>query len=123
MVIASLSLAPIPAAGANYTRAFCGETLTAAAILETGRRIILVAAPRRIVVEEFAMIELPPAAEWARKYGRDRDLLIVGTQFLLSPHARELIRGDNGGRHNTRLVPLVGDCGNSDAVRDGWAAM
>jgi hypothetical protein len=120
MVLTSLSHAPIPAAGANYVRAFCGETLTAAAILEGGRRIILVAPPRKIVAEEFAMIELPRAADWGRTLGRDRDLLIVGSPFCLQPPPREVIRGDAGRRDNLRLVPLVSNC---DAVRDGWAAL
>jgi hypothetical protein len=100
----------------NFIRAFLGETLTGAEIVSASRRIILVCAPRRIsTTDAFAMIELPPARRWEA-----RDIIIVGTQFCLAPHGREIIRGDTVGHHAVRLVPLISDRHEDP---DGWVVV
>ena len=86
-------------------------------ILAAFRRIILVSASRRCIsaIDAFAMVELPPARRWEA-----RDLVIVGQQFCVTPHEREIIRGDTAGRHAVRLVPLLSD---SEGEPDGWVVL
>jgi hypothetical protein len=111
---ATTALRDADAPTTNFLRAHLGETLTAAEILDARRRIIVVSASRRVSVDAFAMIELPPARHW-----EGRDLIIVGSQFCLSPHGREIIRGDTAGRPAAvRLVPLLTDRADEP---DAWA--
>jgi hypothetical protein len=101
----------------NFVRAHLGETLTSDEILGASRRIILVSASRGRVnaIDAFAMIELPLARRW-----EGRDLVIVGTQFCLAPHGQEIMRGDVGGHHAVRLVPLLSD---REDEPDAWTVI
>ncbi len=89
----------------NFLRAFRGETLRASKLLDTGRRIVVVSAPRTPCdADDVAVIELPPARRWLA-----RELTIVGSGYRLALVAGEKVQGNVDGRSTTRLLPLLTD--------------
>ncbi len=103
-------------AESNFLRAFRGETLHASQFLDTGRRIVVVSAPRTPCnADDVAVVALPPARRWLA-----RELTIVGCGYRLAPVAGESVQGDVDGRSTVRLVPLLNDRHDEP---DGWVAI
>jgi len=105
----------------NYIRAFNGQELTAAAILQSGRAIILITAAEGGQSAGPAIIKLPPAVDFA-----GRELTIIndaGLRYRVDSHDDEALFGPTTEFRSyaaLRLLPMLAD---EPGAPDGWGAL